>query len=159
MKRTPVESVTGILQHYADRAVFRGFSPGAAKNGRAAFKIVWHRDRLFELVVDTRARTMTFPALLPAFDASMTRELNAFIATRQSKEVPEHRRIDPKKAVVRASRRAGSAAVTLMLKNDDYEYGVRKLIHLIHEIFLTFLAEGRYYEYQVETFELDPDHP
>ncbi|MBZ5611827.1 MAG: hypothetical protein LAP38_26500 [Acidobacteriia bacterium] len=139
--------------------MFRGFSPGPVKNGRAAFKILWHRDRLFDLIVDTRNRRMSFPLLLPAFDASMTRELNAFIATRQSKDVPEHRRIDPKKATVRASNRGGNAGLTLALKGGDYEYGIRKLIHLVHEIFLTFLAEGRYYQYQVDTFELDPDHP
>jgi hypothetical protein len=139
--------------------VFRGFSPGPVKNGRATFKILWHRDRVFNLVVDTRAGKMMFPLLLPAFDASMTRELNAFIASRQSKDVPEHRRIDPKKAVARASRRAGNVGLTLVLKGHDYEYGIRKLIHLVNEIFLAFLSEGRYYEYQVETFELDPDHP
>ena len=139
--------------------MFRGFSAGPAKRGRATFKILWHRERLFDLTVDTRKRTLTFPLLLPAFDASMTRELNAFIASRQSRDVPEHRRIDRKKAVVRASRRAGNAALSLTLKGNDYEYGIRKLIHLVHEIFLTFLSEGRYYEFQVETFELDPDRP
>ncbi len=33
----------------------------------------------------------------------------------------------------------------------------RQLIHLVHEIFMTFLLDGRYYEYMVETFDLDPD--
>ena len=38
-------------------------------------------------------------------------------------------------------------------------YGTRKLIHLVHEIFLEFLAEGKYFEYQIEAFDLDPDRP
>lgn len=154
-----IEAVSRILQHYADRAVFRGFSPGVVKNGKAAFKILWHRDRLFDLIVDTRNRSMSFPLLLPDFEASMIRELNAFLASRQSKNLPEHRRIDTKKAMVRSSNRGGNVRLTLALKGDHYEYGIRKLIHLVHEIFLTFLSEGRYYEYQVEAFELDPDHP
>jgi hypothetical protein len=33
----------------------------------------------------------------------------------------------------------------------------RKLIRLVYEIFLTFLLDGRYYEYLVENFNLDPD--
>jgi hypothetical protein len=154
-----IEAVSRILQHYADRAVFRGFSPGVVKKGKAAFKILWHRDRQFDLIVDTRSRTMSFPLLLPDFEASMIRELNAFLVSRQSKNLPEHRRIDTKKAVVRSTTRGGNVGLTLALKGDHYEYGIQKLIHLVHEIFLTFLSEGRYYEYQVETFELDPDHP
>ena len=153
-----LQRVTAILQQYADRGVFRGFSSAPARDGKAAFKIVWHRNQTFDLIVDTRRATMSFPALLRDFDASMTRELSVFVASRQSKDLPEHRRVDPKKAVLRCSRRAGDAGLTLALKSGDAEYGIRKLIHLVHEIFLTFLSEGRYYEYQVKTFDLDPDH-
>jgi len=102
---------------------------------------------------------MSFPRLLPDFNASMTRELKAFLASRGSEELPTHRRIDPKKAAIRCSNWRGNISLTLTLKSNDYEYGIRKLIHLVHEIFLAFLAEGRYYEYQVETFDLDPDRP
>ncbi|HYL37520.1 MAG TPA: hypothetical protein VEV17_16515 [Bryobacteraceae bacterium] len=114
---------------------------------------------MFELVVDTRRRRLTFPALLPQFDVEMTRELSAFVRSRQAKDLPEHRRIDPKKAAVRCSRRAGNLSLALTLQGNDYEYGTRKLIHLVHEIFLAFLSEGRYYEYQVKVFDLDPDRP
>ena len=37
------------------------------------------------------------------------------------------------------------------------EYAVRKLVHLINEIYLTFLTDGKYFDYLVETFNLDPD--
>jgi hypothetical protein len=47
-------------------------------------------------------------------------------------------------------------SLTMRLLNDD-EYGARKLIHLAQEIFLVFLQDGRYYDYMVENFDLDPD--
>lgn len=39
----------------------------------------------------------------------------------------------------------------------DWDYVTRKLIHLVHEIFLGFLVDGGYYEYMVAHLGLDPD--
>ena len=42
---------------------------------------------------------------------------------------------------------------------DDFvtvELATRKLIHLVHEIYLVFLQEG-HSDYMVEVFDLDPD--
>ena len=154
-----VELVAGILENYAQRGIFRGFSRGRVLDGKAKFNILWHRDRLFEFVLDAEARTMRFPAVLPEVpsDSDMFREFKEFVGSRQSEELPEHRRIDKAKATVRASTRAGSAGVTLTLRGMDYEYGVRKLVHLVHEVFMVFLCDGRYYDYMVEKFNLDPD--
>jgi hypothetical protein len=68
-----------------------------------------------------------------------------------------HHRIDSKKARVACGNKGGNVSVTLTVRGGDYEYGARKLIHLIHEVFLTFLQP--YFDYQVEVFELDPDRP
>ncbi len=48
-------------------------------------------------------------------------------------------------------------SLTLEVKDRDYAYDGRKLIHLVHEIFLDFLREGPGHEYAVENFDLDPD--
>ena len=87
----------------------------------------------------------------------MYREFKEFVASRSSASLPDHRRIDPKKAAVRPSNRSGNVALTLTVKNSDYDYATRKLIHLVHEIFLVFLHEG-HYDYMVQVFDLDPDH-
>lgn len=151
--------MAGVLQGYADRAVFRGFSRGPVRAGRIVFKITWHRDRLFELILDTRKRTLAFPLVLPKVPprSAMYREFRRFLESRSSKKVPAHRRIDPKKAAVRCVNRRGKVSLTLLVLTGDYEYGARKIIHLVHEIFLEFL--GEYFEYQVEAFDLDPDRP
>ena len=156
--RARIEAIASILEGYARRGVFRGFSPaGDVRQGRAVFRLLWHRDRVFEFVFDPRRNTMRFPLVLPNIPAEMYRELKSFIKARHAAELPEHRRIDPRKAQVIASNRGGNVALSLRVTGGDDEYGTRKLIHLVHEIYLTFLLDGRYYEYLVENFDLDPD--
>lgn len=158
--RARIDAVAATLEDYAHRGVFRGFSPaGNVRQGRAVFRLLWHRDRVFEFVFDTRRNTMRFSLVLPNVPAGseMYRELKGFIKARHAAKLPDHRRIDCRKAQVVAYNRRGNVALSLRVINGDDEYGARKLIHLVHEIFLTFLLDGRYYEYLVENFNLDPD--
>jgi hypothetical protein len=153
-----IELVAETLEGYAKRGIFKGFSRGPVGRGKATFRIAWHRDRIFELVLDLKTLAMSFPAVLPNVPADSTiyRELKEFIKSRQSADLPEHRRIDGDRAQVRAYNRAGNVSLALRVKDGDCEYATRKLIHLVHEIFLTFLVDG-HFEYMVETFDLDPD--
>jgi len=101
---------------------------------------------------------MRFPLVLqevPA-DSKMYLDLKEFIKSRQSGELPDHRRIDARRAQVGSYVRSGNVSLTLTVRNGDYQYGVLKLINLVHEIFLVFLADD-YYEYMIEAFDLDPD--
>ena len=158
-RTSSIPKVTDILQGYADKAVFSGFSAGAARSGTISYKIVWHHDRRFELVLDISKKTMRFPAVLPgiARDSAMHRAFREYLESRQSEELPEHRRIDKKKARVRSAIHAGSVSLTLTVKDGDFEYAARKLIHLVDEIFKGFLIDGPYYEYMVEHLRLNPD--
>jgi hypothetical protein len=151
--------VAGILENYANRGTFKGFSRGPVRAGRATFKILWHRDRFFDLILDTHKKTLRFPLVLPEVPAgsSMYREFKEFVESRSAPTLPDHRRIHPKKATVRPSNRSGTVALTLTVKNSDYDYATRKLIHLVHEIYLVFLQEG-HYDYMIKAFNLDPDH-
>jgi hypothetical protein len=157
--RAPREVVAETLAGYAKRGVFRGFSEGLDTRGKATFRVVWHRDRVFDLIFDANKNELRFLEVLTGVPAGSTmyRELKQFINARSSDELPEHRRIDGAKAHVRVSNRGGIVAVALAASGGDYEYGVRKLVHLVHEIFMVFLIEGRYLDYMVEAFDLDPD--
>lgn len=156
----PIELVAGILENYAGRGIFKGFSRGPVRAGVAGFRMLWHRDRFFDLILDTRKKTLRFPVVLPHVPAAslMYREFKEFVESRQDLNVPEHRRIDRGKVAVRVSNRAGNVALTVTVPKRDYEYATRKLINLVHEVYLVFLHDGRYYDYMVETFNLDPDH-
>lgn len=158
-KLSPVEAVAGMLEEYARRGVFRGFSRVSVQGGKAAFRIMWHRDRLFDFILDVHKKTMRFPVVLPnvPVDSAMYKEFKAFLKSRHSDDLPEHRRIDRRRAEVRPYNRGGNLSLSLKVKDGDFEYGARKFIHLVHEIFMVFLYDGRYHEYMVENFDLDPD--
>ena len=150
--------VADTLESYARRGVFRGFSRGDVRNGRAVFRMVWHWNRDFDLIFDSNRGIMRFPLLLPdvSRDSNLYRDLKDFIKSRESNELPDHRRICSEKAQVGCSVRGGHVSIALTVRNGDYEYGARKLIGLVQEIFLVFLADS-YYDYLVDAFELDPD--
>jgi hypothetical protein len=138
------------LRAYADRGVFRGFSE--IKNGR--FQFIWVVDHRMELSVDTAKHELRFIRLLPNVPAksALYAELKSFIERRHDKELPEHRRIDRKRAEVSCANRGGFVSVSIKVKNNQYSYGVNRIINLAHELFL-HLRERRP-EYLVENFDV-----
>jgi hypothetical protein len=156
---TEIDRIAAVLENFANRGVFRGFSRGTAHGGRPAFKLLWHRDRMFELVVDLDRGVVRMPVVLPSVPAgsSMHREFRQFVESRQSASLPEHRRIDADKTSVVCANARGNVGLRMSVHDRDYEYAVRKLVNLVHEVYLDFLYDGRYYDYLVETFNLDPD--
>jgi hypothetical protein len=151
--------VTAILEGYAEKAVFRGFSAHPEGNGKATYRMVWHHDRPFELSLDVPGKTLRFPAVLPGVPARspMYRELQAFLKVRQTAELPEHRRVNPAKAGITLSSQRGAISLTFTVKDGDFDYATRKIIHIVHEIFMIFLVDGPYFEYMVDQLGLDPD--
>jgi len=158
-RQTTVARVTSILEGYAAKGVFRGFSAQPASRGTARYRMVWHYDRQFELTLDVASRTLRFADLLPGIPANsaMYKELKAFLKERQSPDRVEHRRVDPQKARIRVTNRGGRVSLVFSLLDSDFEYASRKIIHLVHEIFLVFLIDGNYFDYLVEHLGLDPD--
>jgi hypothetical protein len=158
-KEDPAAIVTAILEGYAERAVFRGFSAHPARGGKATYRMVWHYDRSFEMALDVPERTLRFAEVLPGVPArsAMYRELRAFLKARQSAETPEHRRVNPAKARLTSTNQRGAVSLKLTVKDGDFDYATGKMIHIVHEIFMVFLVDGPYYEYMVEQLGLDPD--
>ena len=149
------DTVGGILETYAARGVFKGFS----KTGDGSWRMLWHRNRYFDLK-QTDGK-LTLPEVLPQVPArsQMMKELRAFVQSFSADSVPEHKRIDAKKLRLRVIAKGGSAGIEASLADDeDWDYTIRKLIHVVHEIYLVFLYDGAYYDYLIETFDLDPDH-
>ena len=146
----PLNTVRESLQAYADRGVFRGFSE--TKNGH--FQFVWVVNHRMELSVDTAKHELRFKRLLPNVPAksALYAELKSFIEQRHDKELPEHRRIDRKRAEVSCANRAGFISVSLKVKNNQYSYGVNRIVNLAHELFL-HLRERRP-EYLMENFDV-----
>ena len=157
VNRSPISMVCNLMEDYARRGVFRGFSRQPARKGVAAFKMIWHRDRVFDLIVDIEKKTITIPLVLPGVPLDIYKDFKAFVESHHEASLPDHRRIEKNKARVRCANRHGAVSVTLAVKDSDYDYGLQRLIHLIHETFVIFLLNGMYSDYVVEQLGAGPD--
>lgn len=121
--------------------------------------MIWHHDRPFEMLLDVGKKALQFPEVLPGVPArsQMYRDLRAFLKERQSEEMPEHRRVNPAKARLAWSNKRGIVSVTVTARDGDLDYATRKIIQIVHEIFLIFLVDGPYFEYMVQHLGLDED--
>jgi len=152
--RTKVDET---LESYANRGVFRAFSRVHSRDKAVHYRMQWHKGRFFDLVFDVPKHSLRFPVVLPKTSREMYKNFKKFVASRQSSEMLEHRRIDPMKVRISCSHRNGNISLLFIAKDRDYEYATQKLIHLMHEVYLDFLQDGLYYEYMIETFDLDRD--
>ena len=154
-----IDTVTAALEHYAKRGIFRGYSATRVNKNKATYKLVWHRDQQFEFVADFNKQTLRIPVVLPNVpsDSDMYKAFKAYIKKRCDQSLPEHRKIDESRVQIKLMNRGGNIALTAKILDADYDYGTRKLVHLVHEIYMDFLMDGRNYDYLVETFDLDPD--
>lgn len=148
-----------VLRGYVDRGVFRSLGAPAPRGAQTAFTLVWHHGRSFRLIVDRTARTVSFPAVLPAIPARspMLGELRRFTRQFTSADLPPHRRVDPAKGHLRLTSRPAGVSLSLTVVRGEWEYCTRRLVHIAHEIYMVFLPDGPYQEYRVEKLGLDPD--
>jgi hypothetical protein len=149
----PLAIVNEQLTTYAQRGVFRSFSQTRADGSQAEFRFYWLWDLLFHLSFDGKRKALSFKNLLPGVPArsELNTQLKAFIKSRCSSDQPEHRRLDPKRISVRCSGVRGNLSVTFLVVEDDYEYGVKKALNLVNEIFVGFL-NVYFPEYMAEHF-------
>jgi hypothetical protein len=153
--------VGDLLEHYAGRGIFSGFSRQAQRPGGAEFRLRWHRDQVFQWVWNESKQTLRIGCVLPAVPAksAMYRQFRAWLVARQDDALPAHRRCDRAKVGLKTYNRGGEVALTMTVLDGDVDYAVKKLVSLVNEIYLDFLSNGLYFDWLVETFELDPDHP
>jgi len=155
--RTNPEIVTKTLEFYAQKGVFRAFSCIARSKDAVRYRLQWHKDRSFDLTYDVPRQSLRFEVVLPKVPLAMYEDFKRFVGERQAPELPEHRRIDSDKVRITCSRRNGDISVLFRARGGDLEYAVRRLIDLVHEVYQVFLRDGLYYEYMIETFEVDRD--
>jgi hypothetical protein len=153
--------VGDILEEYARRGVFSGFSRQQQARKQGRFLVQWHRKQRFDWVYDPAQQRLRVVCVLPAVtpNSPMHRDLKAWLKTRQNDALPEHRRCDKQKVTLKSVNRGGNVSLTATLLDGDIDYGVRKMVALVNEIYLDFLSSGLYFEWMLETFDLDPDNP
>jgi len=129
------------------------------KGSRALFTLRWHRDRTFEVIVDGAAKCIRVTEVLPNVPAhsAMDRAYRQFLQEFVSDELPEHRRIDPRKALPRCVNRHGTLSVALQVRDGDYAYAMRKLLAVVDETYQLFLTLNDYSDYMVRNLGANPD--
>lgn len=146
------DAVALVFQSYADRGIFRGFGVHG-RGDLVEYRFLWHGDQPHLVRVDAGARRLTFRDLLPGipYRSTMDRALRTFLIERSSSSLPEHRRIDPAKTEIKAFGRRGTVSIEARVLDGDFDYASAKLVKLVNEIFLGFLA-GPYEGYMIEHF-------
>jgi hypothetical protein len=148
----PLAVMSGQLNSYAERGVFRSFSRSRTGDGtragrqagnadRAEFRFSWLWNLPFHLTFDRRKKAITFPQLFPNVSkgSELETELKAFIRKLSSRDRPEHRRLDPQRITVRYSNRADSGSLAFLIAGNHYAYAVKMALNIVHEIFVGFL--------------------
>ena len=130
--------VRACLQAYADRGVFRGFSEQRQVAGRHRFRFAWLGTQPLTLYYAPATGTFVFRNLLPNVTARSPfhRDLQAFVTGRASPRLPVHRRVDRRRARIRSVFSRGAVSVELVATRNHHEYGVNRVVNLVHEIFL-----------------------
>jgi hypothetical protein len=154
----PLAIVTDQLKTYARRGVFRSFSETQIDSKQAGFRFYWLWNLPFQLTFDGKRKALSFKNLLPGVPAGseLNAKLKAFIKSRSANDQPEHRRIDPKRISIRYSNLRGNVSISFQVVGNEYEYGVKKALNLINEIFVGFL-NVQFQEYTVEHFRRPED--
>lgn len=98
-QRAATETVSTALQRYANRGIFRGFGGGTEQGSRTTYKVVWHWDHTFDLILDTKKKTVRFPVVLPNVPAGseMHEDYKRFVKRRLTQSpdgVSRHVRLD-----------------------------------------------------------------
>lgn len=154
MAGTHVAIVRKTLEQYADRGVFGSLVERPSKNGKNNFEFVWLHSRRYTFIVDGEKGVLTFKDCLPNVSAKseLYGGIKDFVKARSDSKLLAHRRIDPKRAVVSCTNRRGKVSLAIDVKRNQYAYGTKKLINLLHETFV--MLDQCFTEYLYEHFDL-----
>ena len=102
------------------------------------------------LVYTPTTGIFVFRNLLPNVTARspLHRDLQAFVAARASPRLPAHRRVDRRRARIRCVLSRGAVSLELVATRNHHEYGVNRVVNLVHEIFVYLHAYHPEYMWQ-----------
>jgi hypothetical protein len=152
-----ISRIRASLHGYADRGVFRGLNEEKSGTGKYDFTFVWLTERPLDFHFDSARSVMRFRNLLPNVElrSPVYESLKVLVKERQGDDLPAHKRIDRARAEIACSRRDGNVSIALTIKNNEYDYGVNRLINLVHELFV-HLQES-HFEYLAANFNISEE--
>jgi len=158
---TQASTSGALIEDYVARGVFRAAAVPSDSSGRENFRLVWFRNRNMELEVDARLGRVRLREVLPpiAPRSKLDRDLRAWLRARQAPKLPAHRRLDPEQFRAELRNTAGSIQFSITCATGEIGPAIRKLVQLVNEMYLDFLATPERFDWILEAFDLDPDNP
>ena len=151
-KVDPRDLVRSSLENYAQRGVFSGFGQADGPGGKTVFSFIWLHNRHMELTLEPANEALRFDRILPGVKAGtpFAVDLKQLIERLRSDEVPAYRRVDPARAALTCSNRQDHLSVRIVVKGNDYEYAVNRMVNVAHELFV--YLRSAWPEYLIEYF-------
>ena len=137
MANRHLEIVRRKLSAYAQRRVIRGLRERPARGGKTEFTFTWLHDKPFMVVFDDKAGTLTLKNALPQLPTTshIYRDVRTLVQGRADTDLSAHRRIDPKRAELSCSNRNSTVSFKLVVKRNQYAYGIARLLNFANELF------------------------
>jgi hypothetical protein len=102
-----------------------------------------------------RRGVLAFPALLPQASPAIVAEMKSMVAARSTRNVPEHKRMDARRARLACTLRKGDLSLSVDIRGRNQEYAVSKTLNLVNDMFVA-LHEG-HPEYLVQHFGISQE--
>ena len=131
MGKTSETAIRKGLQAYADRGVFQSFAEKPSKAGKIKFQFRYFGDKAMTLEFSEEDHTFVIRSMLASVSAAMYKELEAFLDELSDPHLPAHRRIDRSSADVHFVKKGGNVSLVFQVKQNRYQYGVKKLVNLV----------------------------
>ncbi len=137
MPKSHTDIVRAKLKAYSDRGVFRGFNETSGRGDKTTFKFIWLLDREFTLEFSPDKGTLMLKDILPHVPnrSHMDQDLRAFVLSRNAKNLPSHRRVNPKQAELTYTNRKENVSLTMTVKTNQYGPAVTKLLNTANAFF------------------------
>jgi len=123
------------LRAGVERGFLRELAESTGGRGRFEARFLWLLPQPMRFVADVVRRRLSCPEMLDGIAATsaLRHELTAFLMSRHSPELPEHRRVDSARCTIVCPVRAGRLTLALDVHDGDWTYATGKLMKLIHE--------------------------
>ena len=149
-----LKTVRAVLSDYTSRGVIGGIVESHLRKNVTQFQFVWMYRRKFTIELNEDTATLTFRDCFP--HVASQRDLHGgiidFLKSRDRRDLPGHRRLDTSRAEVGCRKRNGSVSLFLKVKRNQYRYGAKKLVNLLHETF--YMIDECFTDYLHEHFDL-----
>ena len=102
-----------------------------------------------------RRGVLTFPALLPEAGPDIAATMRAMVAARSTRAVPDHKRIDARRARLACAVSKYNFSLSVEIRGDNQQYAVSKTLNLVNEMFVA-LHEA-HPDYLIEHFGISQE--